>query len=211
VDRPDGAPLTDYQPTHDQDLHLIVVRRDFTGFQHLHPVRDAAGSWSIDLTVAEPGQYKVFADFQPAGADRALTLAADLAVAGDYRPRPLPAPARTAAVDGYTVTVAGDLTAGAQSELALSVGRDGVPVTDLEPYLAAYGHLVVLRATDLAYLHVHPAGEPGDGVTPAGPQITFFAEVPTAGDYRLFLDFQHAGVVRTAEFTAHAAAAGEHR
>jgi hypothetical protein len=69
----------------------------------------------------------------------------------------------------------------------------------------------VLRATDLAYLHVHPAGEPGDGVTPAGPQITFFAEVPTAGDYRLFLDFQHAGVVRTAEFTAHAAAAGEHR
>ncbi|HZG93131.1 MAG TPA: hypothetical protein VEZ46_00295 [Mycobacteriales bacterium] len=211
VHRPDGGPLTHYQLTHDKELHLIVVRRDLTGFQHLHPVRDPAGVWSTDLSVAEPGQYKVFADFQPAGADRALTLAADLAVAGDYRPRPLPAPERTAAVDGYTVALAGDLTAGAQSELTLSVSKDGVPVTDLQPYLAAYGHLVVLRATDLAYLHVHPAGEPGDGVTPAGPQITFFAEVPTAGDYRLFLDFQHAGVVRTAEFTAHAAAAGEHR
>ena len=41
----------------------------------------------------------------------------------------------------------------------------------------------------------------GDGVTPAGPQIQFVAEVPSAGDYRLFLDFQHDGVVRTAQFT----------
>jgi copper chaperone CopZ len=74
-------------------------------------------------------------------------------------------------------------------------------VTDLEPYLAAYGHLVALRAGDLAYLHVHPAGEPGDGKTPAGPDITFYATAPSTGDYRLFLDFQHDGVVRTAEFT----------
>lgn len=87
------------------------------------------------------------------------------------------------------------------SELTLTVSRDGVPVTDLQPYLAAYGHLVALRAGDLAYLHVHPAGAPGDGVTPAGPGITFAATAPSAGEYRLFLDFKHAGVVRTAEFT----------
>ena len=63
---------------------------------------------------------------------------------------------------------------------------------------------MALRAGDLAYLHVHPAGAPGDGVTPAGPGITFYATAPTAGDYRLYLDFQHDGVVRTAEFTVHA-------
>ena len=62
---------------------------------------------------------------------------------------------------------------------------------------------VALRAGDLAYLHVHPAGEPGDGVTAAGPAITFFADVLSAGDYRLYLDLQHQGVVRTAAFTAH--------
>ena len=107
-------------------------------------------------------------------------------------------------VDGYQVTLAGDLVPGQASELTLTVSKDGVPVTDLQPYLAAYGHLVALRAGDLAYLHVHPAGEPGDGVTPAGPGITFYATAPSAGDYRLFLDFQHAGVVRTAEFTVHA-------
>ena len=63
---------------------------------------------------------------------------------------------------------------------------------------------MALRAGDLAYLHVHPAGAPGDGVNPAGPGITFYATAPTAGDYRLYLDFQHDGVVRTAEFTVHA-------
>jgi hypothetical protein len=76
-----------------------------------------------------------------------------------------------------------------------------VPVTDLQPYLGAYGHLVALREGDLAYLHVHPEGAPGDGATPAGPRVEFAAEVPSAGTYRLFLDFRHAGVVRTAEFT----------
>jgi hypothetical protein len=75
-------------------------------------------------------------------------------------------------------------------------------VTDLQPYLGAYGHLVALRDGDLAYLHVHPDGAPGDGRTAAGPQVTFYAEVPSSGSYRLYLDFQHAGTVRTAEFTA---------
>ncbi len=97
------------------------------------------------------------------------------------------------------------MTAGTASPLTLSVSKDGVPVTDLQPYLAAYGHLVALRAGDMAYLHVHPEGAPGDGATAAGPEIGFRAEVPSPGAYRLYLDFAHQGVVRTAEFTAVAA------
>ncbi|GAA1382370.1 hypothetical protein [Catellatospora chokoriensis] len=199
---PDGAAVTDYTPTHDKDLHLIVVRRDLSGFQHVHPALGADGVWSIPLQVPAAGQYRLFADFQPAGRDKPLTLGADLPAAGNYQPLPLPVPARTAAVDGYTVTLDDDLVPGTSSKLTLSVAKDGVPVTDLQPYLAAYGHLVALRDGDLAYLHVHPDGSPGDGRTPAGPQIVFYAEVPSAGAYRLFLDFQHNGVVRTAAFTA---------
>jgi hypothetical protein len=131
-----------------------------------------------------------------------LTLGVDVPAAGAYQARPLPAPGRVAEVDGYTVELAGDLTPGTSSRLTLRVSRDGRPVTDIQPYLGAYGHLVVLRDGDLAYLHVHPDGEPGDGRTAAGPEITFFAEVPSAGAYGLYLDFQHEGVVRTAEFTA---------
>jgi hypothetical protein len=200
---PDGDPVTDYQVAHDKELHLIVVRRDLTGFQHVHPDRAADGTWSVPLDLSTAGEYRVFADFAPAGQD-GITLGADLAVAGPFAPQALPLASRTAEVDGYTVTLDGELVAGKSSELTLSVSRDGVPVTDLQPYLAAFGHLVALRDGDLAYLHVHPAGAPGDGVTAPGPGITFYASIPSAGDYGLFLDFQHNGVVHTAAFTAHA-------
>jgi len=198
---PDGAPVVDYEQTHDRALHLIAVRRDMTGFQHVHPVLGGDGSWRTALTLTA-GDWRVFADFAPAGHGEAITLGADLAVAGRYLPQPLPAPAATAEVDGYTVTLDGTLRPGQESKLTLSVSKGGKPVTDLQPYLAAYGHLVALRDGDLAYLHVHPAGEPGDGVTEPGPGITFYATAPSAGAYRLFLDFRHGGVVRTAEFTA---------
>ena len=202
---PDGAPVTAYRTEHDKELHLIVVRRDLADFQHVHPVRDPEGTWAVPVDLAAPGEYRVFADFTPTGHDGGLVLGADLAVPGTYEPARLPEPAAVAeAGDGYQVTLAGDLVPGRSSELTLTVSKDGAPVTDLQPYLAAYGHLVALRAGDLAYLHVHPAGEPGDGVTLAGPGITFYATAPSAGDYRLYLDFQHAGVVRTAEFTVQA-------
>jgi hypothetical protein len=203
---PDGAPVTRYTPTHDKDLHLIVARRDLSGFLHVHPTLSGDGVWSIPLTVAAAGQYRVFADFQPAGQDTPLTLGLDVPAAGDYQPRPLPAPSRVAEVDGYRVELTGDLTPGTASKVTLRVSRDGQPVTDLQPYLGAYGHLVALRDGDLAYLHVHPDGAPGDGRTAAGPEITFYAEVPSAATYRLYLDFQHAGLVHTAEFTAVAGA-----
>jgi hypothetical protein len=198
---PDGRPWTRYDRAHDKDLHLIVARRDLSGFRHVHPTLGADGTWRIPLTFAAAGDYRVFADFTPSGDPAGgLTLGADVAVAGDYRGVPLPAPSRTAEVDGYTVTLNGDLTTSA-SMLTLSVRKNGVPVTDLQPYLGAFGHLVALRQGDLAYLHVHPEGAPGDGKTPAGPGISFHAEAPSAGTYRLYLDFQHEGVVRTAEFT----------
>ena len=196
---PNGRPLTAYETSHDEDLHLIAVRRDQTGFQHVHPQLADDGTWRTPLGLT-PGEWRVFADFVPAGGE-GLTLGTDLSVAGSYSPEPLPAPSRTAEVDGYTVTLTGDLISGQETELTLSVAKDGRPVTDLQPYLAAYGHLVVLRDGDLAYLHVHPTGEPGDGRTPPGPDVRFATTAPSAGSYRLFLDFRHGDIVRTAEFT----------
>ena len=195
-----GRPQTQYQVNHDKQLHLILVRRDMVGFQHVHPVLDGNGTWSVPVDLSRAGDYRVFADFVPAGGED-LTLGADLHVAGPYDPQPLPVAATSTSVDGYTVTLSGTPKANEASMLTLSVSRDGKPVTNLQPYLGAYGHLVALRASDLAYLHVHPMGEPGDGTTAAGPDIGFHTTVPSNGDYRLFLDFKHDGVVRTAEFT----------
>ncbi|QNG20644.1 hypothetical protein G4H71_10700 [Rhodococcus triatomae] len=196
----EGVPLTRYTTSHEKDLHLIVVRRDLTGYRHLHPVLDDTGTWSTPLEALRGGDYRVYADFTP-GDGAATTLGADLHVAGDYDPRSLPAAAASTSVDGYDIALDGTARAGRTSELTFTITRDGAPVTDLEPHLGAYGHLVALRADDLGYLHVHPAGHPGDGSTDPGPDIGFGVTVPGAGNYRLFLDFRHEGVVRTAEFT----------
>ncbi|OIJ23954.1 hypothetical protein [Nocardioides luteus] len=204
----DHEPVTRFATAHGKKLHLIVVRRDLATFQHVHPVMSADGTWAVAADLAEAGTYRVFADFRPEAADEGLTLGQDLFVGGPCEPQPLPAAATTSTVSPYQVDLGGHLVAGKTSRLTLTVTRDGEPVTDLEPYLEAYGHLVALRDGDLAYLHVHPDGAPGDGRTQPGPEITFSAEVPSAGTYRLFLDFQHAGEVRTAAFTATAEAHG---
>jgi hypothetical protein len=198
VEGPDG-PVTAYDVVHEKRLHLIAVRRDFTGFQHVHPELAPDGTWTTDLDLT-PGQWRVFADFKPSGTD-GLTLGSDLSVPGRVTvAEATGAETRQAAVDGYTITLTGELVPGELSMLDLSVSRDGRPVTDLQPYLGAYGHLVALRSGDLGYLHVHPDGEPGDGETEPGPEVEFGVEVPSEGGYHLYLDFKHDGVVRTAEF-----------
>ncbi|MGH3316716.1 MAG: hypothetical protein ACRDO0_11295 [Nocardioidaceae bacterium] len=198
---PDGSPVEAYTRSHEKPLHLIAVRRDLASYEHVHPVLGNDGVWRARLDLSQAGGYRLIADFVPTADGEPVTLGTDLSVAGEYAPRPLPAPSRTARVGDYTVTLDGRLVPGEESALTLSVSRDGRPVGDLQPYLGAYGHLVVLRDGDLAYLHVHPAGEPGDGTTRPGPGIRFFTTTPSPGSYRLFLDFRHEGVVRTAAFT----------
>ena len=185
-----GAPVREFDVAHEKRMHLIVVRRDLAGFQHLHPTQAADGSWETPIQVADAGSYRVFADFTRDG--EAQTLASDLRVDGDADLAPLPSPAASAVSDGgYDVRLdAGDARAGEESELRFSITRDGEPVRT-EPYLGAGGHLVALREGDLAFLHVHPS----DG------GVAFAATFPSAGRYRLFLQFQHEGRVQTVAFT----------
>lgn len=202
----DGEPVTSYRTAHDKDLHLIVARSDGSRFEHVHPELDeSTGTWSVPWTWADAGTYRVFADFTTAGEDAAnLTLSRIVQVAGAFTPVETQ-PSRVDEVDGFTVSLEGDVVTGAASELTITISRDGEPVTELEPYLGAFGHLVALREGDLAFLHVHAEGdEPAAGDT-AGPEIVFFAEAPTACRYLLYLDFQVDGVVRTAEFVVDAA------
>lgn len=191
-----GTPVTDFDPTHTKRMHAIVVRRDLTGFQHLHPQMAGDGTWTVSLRLGEAGTYRVFADFSHGGEP--TTLADDLRVDGDADLRPLPPPAAAAISEpgGYAVALeAGAATAGEQAQLRFTVGREGRAAA-LQPYLGAGGHLVALREGDLAFLHVHPSGDDGgDG------SIEFEATFPTAGSYRLFLQFRVGGEVQTVAFT----------
>ena len=185
----DGRAVRDFDLEHTKRMHLIVVRRDLTGFQHLHPTMRADGTWTTALTLPQSGTYRVFADFSVGGTP--TTLADDLQVDGAVRSRGLPAPAKAAETDGFRVRLTdGVVRAGEESELRFGVTRDGRAVS-LQDYLGAKGHLVALREGDLAFLHVHPDAD----------SLRFEATFPDAGSYRLFLQFQVAGRVHTAAFT----------
>ena len=188
----DGETVHDFDVEHERRMHLIIVRRDFAGFQHLHPRQRPDGTWIAEADLRAGGVYRAFADFATDG--ESLTLATDLFVRGDFDPVPLPAPSPTAdAGDGYEVTLEAHEDSG---QVRFTVARNGDEVGSVEPYLGADGHLVALREHDQAFLHVHPEGEPGG----AGP-IVFTVEYPTSGSYRLFLQFKHRGEVHTAAFT----------
>ena len=194
---PDGSPERSYDVLHDRQLHLIVASRDLQQYQHVHPERDENGRWTVDLAEMPAGAYRAFADFQATGADQ-YTLGVDLSVAGPT-PEFVPlVPRTTDSVDDFDVALDHDLD-GTSTEVSVTVRRDGDVVTT-EPYLGAAGHLVALRDGDLAYLHVHPLD-----AEPAGP-VQFAVEVPSAGRYALFFDFNVDGVVRTARFVVDAPA-----
>jgi hypothetical protein len=188
-----GEPVHDYDVEHTKRMHLILARRDMAGFQHLHPALSADGTWSVRASIAEPGSYRLFADFARDG--KPITLAGDVRVDGVAALQELPARETTAKSDGgYVVEFAGGHpSAGEEADLRFAITRDGRPIRT-EPYLGAGGHLVALREGDMGFLHVHPTDEDGQG-------IGFGATFPTAGRYRLFLQFQHAGAVQTVAFT----------
>ena len=183
-----GDVLRDFDVEHTKRMHLIVVRRDLAFFQHLHPTQRPDGYWVTPLTLEDSGSFRVFADFSHDG--KPVTLATDVSVEGHYVQALIPDPAPSVDAEGFQVELADPkVTAREDAQLRFKISQGGKPVA-VQPYLGANGHLVALRDGDLAFLHVHPT----EGTS-------FEATFPTAGMYRLFLQFKVDGVVHTAPFT----------
>jgi hypothetical protein len=190
VQGPDGAPVTRFAVVHDQPLHLIVVRQDLTGYQHVHPAMAPDGTWTAPLRLPAPGPYRAYADFaalDPAGRQNAVVLGTDIP---STAAAPAPSPST---VDDLAIRYDGRLTVGVAEPLLFRVTRAGAPVT-LQPYLGSYGHLTMLRESDLGYLHIHPEPALADGA------VKFWVAAPSAGTYRMFLDVRVDRAVHTATF-----------
>ena len=192
----DGSAVRHFVRENTKLLHLIVVRTDLTGYEHVHPTLGPDGTFTVQLHIPRPGTYRAIADFVTDG--RKYVLGTNLTAPGPVHLTPLAPAALESQADGYAVELQrpAQLAAGREAQLTFRIIRYGQPVEDLQPYLGSYGHLVALHAPELSYSHVHPNGE-----DLARGAITFDLELRERGTYRLFLQFRTHDRVHTVAFT----------
>lgn len=183
---------------HERLLHVFLVSRDLTFFDHVHPSLADDGVFSVELTLPGPGMYALFVDGYPAlGTPQFLQTQL---VTPDYRgdifvdrPR-IRDEGDGSMVNGLAFRLAPTVwRAGQPARLSIAIAdAAGRPVNDLEPYLGAAGHLLVVSADLTVGIHSHPAGAPS-----SGPTVSFDAAIPSPGIYKLWLQVQRGGRVHT--------------
>ena len=216
TDARSGSPVSDLRLTHSVFMHLIATRADLATFTHVHPEpTGTAGELAVEMTFPTPGRYIVNTEFRRNGQvadihDRQLVTIAGAAPA----PRPATPGPRTITVNGVRVELHGRAQAGTTSDLTFSLAdaRSGQPLRNLQPYLAAAGHVVIMRADGQTFAHEHADVRDGSGAPVfALPGTTFGLDLPvhahfdTPGTYRLWGQFRlGSGQVITAPFTVQA-------
>lgn len=193
-----GSIVTVFEPLHEKLVHLIVVRDGLDEFAHVHPDVDESGMITGELTFPKSGKYRLFADHQPQGQSPWLAVG-ELTVAGSDEPAAalVPNASPEVAVGDITANVA--ITPGEKETTVRFhiVDGDGKPVSDLQPYLGAMGHLVIISADGREYVHAHPLSE---AKTAPDGAVEFAAHFPKPGIYKSWGQFQRGGSVFTVPF-----------
>ena len=194
----DGTPIKSFDLLHEKLVHLIVVREGLDEFAHLHPEVDASGMITTEFAFPKSGKYRLFADHQPQGKSPGLA-AGELVVAGDDEPAVALVPnasneVAVGAIKAHVAFTPGDQETSVRFHF---VDADGKAVGDLQPYLAAMGHLVIISSAGREYVHAHPLSE--SKTAPDGV-VEFAAHFPKPGIYKAWGQFQRDGSVFTVPF-----------
>ncbi len=205
-----GNTLKDFQITHTKQLHLIAVSKDLSQFQHVHPdFNPTTGIFTMTgLTFPSSGPYRIFADFAAAGGQMdggGMPLMAtpfedvNVGDVNSYAAVPLGTEEKNKTFEGYQfgLSTHRSLTTGVESMLSFNIQQQGKAVTDLESYLGALGHSVILREGTLDFIHAHPVEEVG---AKQNGTVNFMVDFPEAGKYKVFTQFQRGGKVLTTNF-----------
>jgi len=209
----DGAPIRNFEVVHDKRYHLFIVSRDMEVFEHIHPEQRPDGTWAIEVTLPKPGYYQILSDFIPTGGSpqfigRTLVTAdfdGDLESQAAHLEPDTVVNKTVGSITAHLQLEPSILVAGQYGHLsfALTDAVTGQPVTDLQPYLGAFGHALILSEDMLDYVHSHPFEGPESDITRGfgGPNVTFEGYMPRPGRYRAWSQFQRKGQVITVPFT----------
>ncbi|SFX80719.1 hypothetical protein SAMN04487866_1287 [Thermoactinomyces sp. DSM 45891] len=195
-----GKPVQDFKMNHEKKMHLIVVSEDLATFEHIHPEFKGQGRFEVMVPFASAGKYKLIADFIPENGNQ-IVQTHWVEVQGEKRAKQslLPDSNLTKVIDGKEITLSFDKQVKVNEEVMLNFqfkdAKSKKPITDLEPYLGAVGHVVIISEDTEKYLHVHPMDE-----ATKGPDAKFHTTFPEKGIYKIWGQFQQNGKVFTVPF-----------
>jgi len=207
--------VKEFNIVHDKPFHLFVVSQDLTYFAHIHPQQQADGGFTIETMVPKAGSYIIYCDIFPVGGMPQVAHL-NLITAGfdgdlfSSQAQLEPDKILTKTLDGvrFELTLNPPEPIGgrpATLKYHLTDEKTGGPVTDLQPYLGAWGHTLILSEDVSDYIHSHPTEMIPDGVDRTkiygGPDVSFDAFFPRPGRYRVWSQFQRQGQLITVSFT----------
>ncbi|MGJ1445848.1 hypothetical protein ACR79S_04085 [Sphingobacterium spiritivorum] len=183
---------------HTMKMHLLVVNEELTWFDHIHPEKQADGTYYVSETFPSAGKYLFFIDYKPVGLPANVSM--KLVGVQGRRLRQIPEQdiKLVSVVDGYTVTLlnGNDLRTNTGQSLQFSIEKDGKILNekDIETYLGANAHIVMISQADKDFLHIHPMSD---------HRFPIYAEtyILKSGLYRIWVQFKTDGKVHTADFT----------
>jgi len=216
-----GQPVTldKLRITHEHPMHLIVVSQDLQHFSHIHPADQRAGSYAVTDKVPQQGRYLLFSEFFT--ADGTPQIERNELTTDSAPPQTganlAPDMGRPQQVGELTATLTADVEKvrrRAPATFTLTFTKDGEPVADLEPYLGAPCHVVIISADTKQFAHTHgdvpggamsadmAGGSMADMSMPPppphfGPSVQFTHTFMQAGLYRVWVQVGYAGEVLT--------------
>jgi rRNA maturation protein Nop10 len=224
-----GELIRKFEVVHERRYHLFVISQDMEHFEHIHPELQPDGTWSIDVTLPKAGYYKVLSDFMPSGGasqfiSRPLVTAGYSGDLANDSAKLTPDTVSRKSVDDVTASLSYDpavFSTGQYGHLNffLTDTATGRPITDLQPYLGAFGHTLIMSEDMVDYVHSHPLdilardnddGGPTQFMIPpdadleklrGGPEVTFEGLMPKPGRYRAWTQFRRNDKLYTFAFT----------
>lgn len=225
----DGRPARFLEYVHERPLHLLIVSEDLAEFAHIHPELVAGGHYDITHTFPHGGRYRLYADFTPPGATQRIETFT-VNVAGPRRPpaalKADPTWTKQSGALQITLATRQKLRAGEDIEFTLSIRDAGAnqPIADLEPYLGAWAHFVIIDRRHESFIHAHPL-EAGTRLNvkaetqphkhsalisaPAPAEIRTITSFPRPGLYKLWAQFQRGGQSLAQPFVLNVSAAAQ--
>jgi hypothetical protein len=198
-----GSPVMRYTEDMTKLMHLIVVSKDLSAFQHVHPEHIEGNAFRATLDFPYAGKYLFTTEFRPNKSNVTIHKQWIQVAGNNESKKPLLIDhALEKRVSGLDVTLSAspaisEIKAGQMVMMLyrFADAETGNPIKQIEPFLGTSGHCVIINSSADQFVHAH-AMEAMSG----GANVMFHTVFPEKGIYKLWGQFQYEGETVTVPF-----------